>query len=458
MERRSISRIYDEDNELSSQAKYPSEYSVLKHELHEIPNVPIEPNLLSFSDAKMRLRYFKVLYVNPNTGAMSKEFYYNLLDFYIVTTLYLVIVLAVIILLYSNNEISEQLFYIYLGPALVLLFMAYAILFCLNKSKKAIYHSQSIFMVFGMILYLFMIIGNTQVLSGITSDTHGTDLIPFSIGIIVFTYSFRRILFDSYRYVALTLVPVLIIYLALNLIYSNQNSYSLLGEFAVIAVSLVTQIVESHKVESRTVQLFYRMEKEVEKYYDNEDTKKSKTNQDESHSFTDSILTKIDFIYKEIKAASSVIIFKDVKGRLKIVLTELLNLQMKLRNMDYSEKFEEGSKDIDEEDREFISQNYRSVITAIKTVPNRKASSPKHTNYSSKILTSKYFLTEISLELAKIGVDWNFNIFQIKEETGSCIPIIAMQIFSTSTISQSLLVPEEIYFSYFEKLEQVPAT
>ena len=225
-----------------------------------------------------------------------------------------------------------------------------------------------------------------------------------------------------------------------------------------IAVSLVTQIVESHKVESRTVQLFYRMEKEEEKYYDNEDLRNPKTNQDESHSFTDSILTKIDFIYKEIKAASSVIIFKDVKGRLKIVLSELLNLQMKLRNMDYSEKFEEGSKDIDEEDREFILQNYRSVITTtIKTVPNRKASSPKHTNYSSKILTSKYFLTEISLELAKIGVDWNFNIFQIKEETGSCIPIIAMQIFSTSTISQSLLVPEEIYFNYFEKLEQVPA-
>ena len=456
MERRSISRLYEEDNELSSQAKYASEYSVLNHEVHEIPNIPIEPNLLSFSDAKMRLRYFKVLYISPNTGSISKEFYSNLLDFYLVTTLYLIIILAVVILLYANNEISEQLFHIYLGVTLSLLFLEYAILFCLNKIRKVIYYSQSIFMGFGMVLYLFMIIGNTQVLSGITSDTQATDLIPFSVGIIVFTYSFRRILFDSYRYLTLTLVPVLIIYLALNLIYSKQNTYSFLGEFAVIAVSLVTQIIESHQVESRTIQLFYRMEKEQEKYYDNENLKESENNRGESLPFTDSVLTKIDFIYKEIKAAASVIIFKDVKCRLKIVLSELLNLQTKLKSMNYSEKFDVASKDIDEEDREFILQNYQSVVAITIKNASRKASSPKHANNSSKMLTSKYFLNEISLQLAKIGVEWNFNIFEIKDKTGSCIPIIAMHLFSTSSISQSLLVPEDVYFNYFEKLDKVP--
>ena len=93
----------------------------------------------------------------------------------------------------------------------------------------------------GLFIYIYMIIGNSEVLSGIINEDKKATLMPLSIGIIGFTYPYRRILFDNHRYFLLTIIPVILLYLTLNLIFSSQNSYSTLGEFAVIGLFLTMQ-------------------------------------------------------------------------------------------------------------------------------------------------------------------------------------------------------------------------
>lgn len=453
---RTISKIFDEDQELSSQAKHPSEYTMLKHGANEIPYVPIEPNLLFFTDKLLQIRYFRVLYIDQNRNAISKEFGYNILSFYIYLTIFLLISLGVVISLFGSNKLSkDQLIFHVVYISIIFLYM-YSILFALLKSIRFIYYNRIMYMILGIMTYLYMIFGTSFVLSGLIDDKKESNLIPMTAGMVGFTYYYRRILFDSYRHLVLTLIPILIIYLAINLVYNDTFPYCIIGEFAAIALFLITQIIESHSVENRTIQLFYRMEKEQESHFDDDIIHKSADGNENNYfnSVTELIISKCDFIVKEIKYATSVIIFKDVKNRLKNAQIEMNYIRSRVTKLDYSENFDLSSQDIDEQDKEFISQNFLKKTS----LAQRQAPMPKSINLetiTSNVFSTRVLIQEIIDYIPKVGQEWNFNIFYIKEKTGRSISVIATYLFTKLNIEDFLFVSEQEFFNYFDSLEKV---
>ena len=403
MAARSLSRLFRNEDELSSEAKHPSEYSMLKHESNELTLIPIDPNLLFFYDKASQLRYFKMLYINEATNSVSKEFANNILNFYIFITIYFLINLGVVILLYSNNTVSSNFFHFHLSSIIIILFLSYLILYCIYKFNKFIYKNRQFYILLGFIIYSYMIIGNSQVLSNICNDPQHTDLMPLSIGIIGFTYPYRRILFDSHRYIMFTIIPVLVLYLALNLIYSNHYIYSILGEFCVIGLFLVTQAIECHYVENRTIQLFYRMEKEIESFTDINAINDITNSQTDAGLYPSSMISKCEFIIKELKHISSRIIYKDIKDRLKIVQTEAKNIIGGLMKFNSTIKFDLPSSDIDEQDRQFISQNYLNASTTGIKLISSKNTLPMDIRRGSHAAIPKSLLNEINDKMIKIG-------------------------------------------------------
>ena len=254
----------------------------------------------------------------------------------------------------------------------------------------------------GLFIYIYMIIGNSEVLSGIINEDKKATLMPLSIGIIGFTYPYRRILFDNHRYFLLTIIPVILLYLTLNLIFSSQNSYSTLGEFAVIGLFLTMQAVESHYVENRTIQLFYRMEKEVESYATVDCKSPGSGDKTTKDLLSDTIISKCEFIVKELKYASSVIIFKDIKDRLKLAQAEAKNVIGQLLTFNSSVKLELPSQDIDEQDREFISQNYLSIPSPIRH-NSTKMTTPVEFKIESHMFYTKGLLNDVNDKLLRIG-------------------------------------------------------
>ncbi|OMJ67100.1 hypothetical protein SteCoe_35823 [Stentor coeruleus] len=452
---RSISKMYDEDQELSDQAKHPSEYSILKHDKNEIPFIPVDPNLLFFHDKTMQNRYFEILYISQTTNTISKEFRYNLLSFYIYLTGFMLIALGIVISLFEDQKISVNQLVFHLSSIFSILFYSYFLLFCILKSIRIVRINRVLYMLLGFLTYLYMIFGAIHVLSSFTGDT-STGYIPMTAGIIGFTYSYRRILFDSYRHLVLTLIPILIIYLSINLIYSETLTYNTIGEFAAIALFVITQIIETHVVENRTIQLFYRMEREQDTFFDDEIHKPNVENENSYfHSVIELIINKCDFIIKEIKYAASIVIYKDVKTRLKNVQNEINVIRNKVSKLDYIETFEITSQDIDEEDREFISQNYLNV----SSLPNKSYPITKDINVegqkTSFIFNSKLLIKEVVDHISKVGYEWNFNVFYLNEMTGRSISVFAVYLFKKLSIEDILYCSEQEFFNYFDSLEKV---
>jgi hypothetical protein len=294
------------------------------------------------------------------------------------------------------------------------------------------------------------------VFQGITGDDCRSHLFPTIVEIVGFTYSYRRVLFDSYRHLVFTLIPVLIILLVLLLTYSHDPFFTVLSEFAAVSLFVVSQIVEINIVENRTIQLFYRMEKEESGHEINLKKNKGKEDYFESenkNSLAKSLEKKCDFVISELKYAASVIIFKDVKTRLKKAQSELLKIKSKIEKITSDTNFEIVTHDLDAEDKEFIAQNFLKVSTIGR--PNSNKRKTRNLNSSSKLIQTLSILSGLHDYLSKLGKDWNLNIFYIQEKTSKTISVVSAYIFSQHVLERTLKVSEETFVSFFDLVESV---
>lgn len=450
---RSISKLFDEYQELTSQARNPSEYLVLKHDQNEVPNLPVDPNLLFFNDKQMRARFFKILYIDQNTNTLSKEFSYNLLNFYLYFSLILILNLVLSIFLYQDSKISSNFFIYHIACTSFFLFIGYIFLLMLKKSLRAILLNRKFFMLFCLLMYVYLIFGSSQVFEGVSSDSMSLHLIPTLIEIFGLTYSYRRLVFDCYRCLVSTLIPILILFLVINLTYSNVSVYTTLTEFSCFTLFAVMQVIESHSVENRTIQLFYRMEKEEQGIKTNKKKSiKSKTN--EESSTIESLENKCEFVIKEIKHAISVIIYRDVKDRLKSAQIELVKIKNKLSSIEYPTDISQVAYGLDEEDRAFIAENYLKNST-LRIRPSSRNNGPGTRIINIRADLDQSTLLQIEDYLTKLGSEWNINPFYIEEKTGKAFSVISIYVFKIANLSESLKISENYFSSFFEVLEKV---
>jgi hypothetical protein len=453
---KSVSKVFEEYQELSSQAKHPSEYTVLKHDNNEVTGIPVEPNLLFFTNKDMQEKYFKTLYVDQSTRSISKEFSYNLITFYIFLTLMMLINLISSLFLFNFSEISKNFMIFHLVCTSTIIFLSYLLLFLLINFHKILKINRLLFCILGSVVFLYLILGSSQVFQGITGDDCRSHLFPTIVEIVGFTYSYRRVLFDSYRHLVFTLIPVLIILLVLLLTYSHDPFFTVLSEFAAVSLFVVSQIVEINIVENRTIQLFYRMEKEESGHEINLKKNKGKEDYFESenkNSLAKSLEKKCDFVISELKYAASVIIFKDVKTRLKKAQSELLKIKSKIEKITSDTNFEIVTHDLDAEDKEFIAQNFLKVSTIGR--PNSNKRKTRNLNSSSKLIQTLSILSGLHDYLSKLGKDWNLNIFYIQEKTSKTISVVSAYIFSQHVLERTLKVSEETFVSFFDLVESV---
>ena len=450
---RSVSKLFDEYQELTSQARNPSEYLVLKHDQNEFPNLPVNPNLLFLSDKNMRARYFKILYIDPNTFSISKEFSYNLLNFYLYFSLIMIFNLVLSIFLFQDSKISSNFFIYHIVCTSFFLSFGYFFLLALQKSHRAILINRRFFTVFGFLMYVYLIFGSSQVFENISSDSMGSHLIPTLVEIFGLTYTYRRLLFDCYRCIGSTLIPVLILYLAINLIYSNVSVYTTLTEFCCFMLFAVLQVAESHSVENRTIQLFYRMEKEEQGVQDN-NKKSFDSGCKEKNSTIESLENKCEYVITEIKHAISVIIFRDVKDRLKKARTELIKIKNKISSIEYPTDISQVANGLDEQDKAFIAENYLKNST-LRIRPSSRTTKPDTRVINLRTDLNQSTLQQIENYLTKLGSEWNINPFYIEERTGKTFSVISIYIFKIANLSETLKIPEDHFSSFFEVLEQV---
>ena len=106
------------------------------------------------------------------------------------------------------------------------------------------------------------------------------------------------------------------------------------------------------------------------------------------------------------------IMFKDIKAKLKIATNELENLKKRIAGDLFRSNIKiDTNENIDDQDKTFISQVFMQMTYKPPTALHKKMTTKEHSNVPKlSFFYSKYGLQNLNKVLESIGTNWNFDI------------------------------------------------
>lgn len=452
--KRNLSKPGESEGNSFKDCRYSSHYTILDYETFEQPNCPYNPNTLNFKDPSLNKKLLKTLYCdNIDTLSPSKEFKNNLWIFYTFFEVILIIFLSFAILMYYSNDFVFEVFIFHMICISALMVTSVFGLVLMFKSKRFLVYNKYFFTWMSVMLLAYLVVGSGQVADRIFDGKMNRPQLPCTLTIVVACGFVRMILFDCYFLYVFICAFVSILYISINLSFGGYNNYTILSEFCILLIFLILSIVECQQVDLRTKQLFWRIFREEqainEMLNDGQELDRKQT--------LLSLTQRCRHVKAELKHISSVIMYRDLKNRLKSAIHNLSFIEKNI-NYDQQQEYFEISQDdnLDEEDKQFITQNYvnssptkskrRNVKSlTIIDMPEKKISYVLNNNG----------LSECADLLGTIGKNWNFDIWGIVTASGGhSIFIIGKYLFEKWDFAEVLKTSEYFIDNFFLALEK----
>lgn len=447
---RSYTKIGDQDFHLYKDCKYSSHYTILNHEYFEQDNLPYNPNTLAFKDRKLNRKLEKALRVDQGVGTRpSGEFKHNLIMFYVFVNGFFVVFFMFFGLFYGSGGISLKVLRFHLACLATLAVFGNAGLVMLMRNKEFLINSKLFFAIYSITVYIYLIISSHSVQDSIFSTSSEVQGLPSILTLSCFTIFVRLVLFDSYFYFLLMSLFISIFYLSINLSLSSYSIYSTLSEFSILVLFLALSTVDSQLVDIRTKQVFWRISQEAELV-----KQMTKSNEYDRKFSIISLFQRCKHIKSELKSVASAVMYKDLRARLKQAILDLDFIQKNLGNNEEEPYEIDNNENLDEEDRQFIVQNYlkRDEVK----VRRRQVKSATIIEIPMKTLDFTFNdcgIAELESTLNTLGKNWTFDVCFIHQISGRSVFVIGNYLFQKYRLNEFLKITEDIQKSFFNLLE-----
>jgi hypothetical protein len=435
-------------------------YQLFGHEDGEMSNLPIEPNLLDFKDPSLEKKFKESLFsYSKEPNKISPELSYNLLVFFVYFICFMILRIACTIALFfqglKNIEgLIFQLIFIF-----VLIGWSLLLLYFIIIPSKARNNTQMLISILGGLLAVFFVIGDSRVFNEMIGDGVAFTDVNNIIPLIAFMVRIRHLLFDSFKHVLALSLFTAMLYLSLFIAFAKQTAVVYIEEFLVLVLFLGVEVMDSNLMEYRTKQIFYRKIKE-------EESSDVFRNEISSNLIENNIKTEMELVIKlcdevkeTIKAASNTIMFKETKKSMKRSLFQIDEIKRRIAqgNIKY-EIMIEKSRDIDDDDKQFLAQNFieKIPLEPSKSLSKRTESFVDNTEHvfdNGNFPFKDYGLQKLESVLFTLGRNWNFDIWFIYDSTGHNISIIGKYLMQHWTMNEKFNVSEEISDAFFRALE-----
>lgn len=429
-------------------------YNLQNHEEYENKALPINYNSLNF-EKLVNQQLTTSLYIDKkNPQNLSSEFKSNLIYFYIYYTLYLVSILSFTSLLFSQNSSVSSHFQIHLGCILLLLVFAYAILLLL-KHKWVQNRVREFYLTLGFLTYMYFILADPKILYKFTNEDYNDNEIPLILGLISLGPMIRMILFDSFLYTLILGVSATLIFLCVRIPFAPGSRLTALSEIALIIVFIVVQVIETHRVDLRIKQVFWRREKEIVLKKDKDPDVGIKSlgiNSD-----VEIIMDMCEQIKKKLKDVSRVIIYKDIKTVIKDSIADIEKIKWKIAHKQDLRIVLDPN--MDDEDREYIEQNFVELKKFKSEKSDRNDKFDKSFSDIADVLPRKasgrFTYHDVEGAIATFGINWNFDIWFVYDSTGESISLVANHVLSKWNLYELFKLNRDVSQRFFEYIEKV---
>jgi hypothetical protein len=422
-------------------------YSLLGHEKHENNDIPLNMNFLTFADKNLNKKLTNTLFVNQETSALSQGFKYNLTLFNIFHLWCLITLIVSTSVMYSKDQLTKRQLMLQMTLLMVIFTVSVVFVYSLFRVKQVTMYTREILAGVVAFMTFYLTFTDPRVFSNIlnTQFTGGNTLI---IGF--YLVSLRKATMDDFRFLLFSVVFALVISLVFVLVFMDQSLPSGLQDFFILLGFFSIESFDVYQADLRVKHLFWRKEKEqvLEEVLVEDNSESSFTS---LNTEIEVIIQSCDKIKKTIKTACDVIMYKDVKTKLKMAQVELERVKRRIATGSMMEVVKlEQHPNISENDKLFIFENFTDF--------SRNTNKRKSRLHESRVYPAPKFANEVAeFEglMGSFGTIWNFDIWFVHQTTGSSIYVTAKYLMNKWLLATQLDLVQSTIDNYFLTLEHV---
>ncbi|OMJ89976.1 hypothetical protein SteCoe_7764 [Stentor coeruleus] len=430
-------------------------YTVINQDDADKLNIPVDPNLLKFYDQGVNGSYIKHLCLDKSEKCLSEEMYGKLLIFHLNLSLVCICYIIFSVIAYSDNNLSQSHFIFHLSCNIGMLLLSFCLLPLIKNPEIFVKYHKRFYAGLSVIVYFYYVIGNKHVLNSIINTDISEYNLPMNLGIIAYSITLRYVIYHNFLSILIVSLIMLSAYISATLASPKAYNLNNFNEFFIVLIFIVLQIIDTQHTELNQKKSFWA-QFQYERSY-----KTSITNRDEDivdgfHTETELLIQACDKIKKTLKQVCSVIIFKDIKEKLKLAQVELDHVKHQIGKGGYLKEVKiEPRVDMDPEDQEFISQNYLEVSYA--TPPERSAITEvtlfEFKDREQTFIFSHYGIDKLESVLSQLGKNWSFDIWFVHDTTGHSVSILGKYLFEKWQLNNFLNAESLCTDEFFERLE-----
>lgn len=434
-------------------------YSVLSHGATEIERLPVNPSLLTFKDEKLERKYVDALFYDTEPfKAPSAEFKANLLFFFIYFSLYFLSTSVIDILRYLESSTQPPfiiLKLVSLGSASTIV---YILLYLLKTSQRLYRKATRLISFIAFIIIVNLVLTDDRVLASITGSSIENPSQLNSLLMLSFMYFFKRLLFGNFRYL-LVLAIFAIGAFASALTLTGQNLYVNMQEMFLIGLFYAMLCSSCYRLEFASRDIFWKNENKIDKNNANfsEMTEYNDANSSQFINTEVELLIQLcERIKKSVKSAYSMIIYKDIKVKLKMATNSLDSLKRRIAGELFRSSIKLDQHDnIDDQDKTFISQFFMQMSLKNSNPVRKVITMDEIPERTSRLCYTEYGSSSLDKILESFGVTWNFDIWFVFQSTGHSVFIAAKYTCTKWGLCEEFSIEEEVFDKFFHSVEKV---
>ena len=307
-------------------------------------------------------------------------------------------------------------------------------------------------------LYIFTATGlsltDKSVISFYIHGTCDTQHLSALFPILLITFALENIIYYDFIVYCLSGVAISLIYLAVVLTGAQDSHITVFQSFFLL-LFIAGNTKRLYQLERISRKLFYMEMAERDLKLIPSFTSKSRdanTPEEGYNTELENIMRLINSSISIVGEASEVVIYDDLRGKLKQALQNLTQATTKLKAGPhiFEAKLETMNPNIDEEDRIFVEENFLQ-----KPMFSQEFQAQRLVERRPVDLKLTCDFEEVVTVLNQMGRNWNFDTFFLQECTsGKALSISARYFLESFNLIDKFSLSDPIISSYFEAMEQ----
>lgn len=450
-------KLLVKDESLFNQA-LPELYHLLAHQKYELSTIPLDNNLLKFKNNQLERQLFQSLVCDHQDKSNSSSYFsYSLLSFCIFYTGFALVKLVSSVVLYMQQQECLSSLIFQSSVLLILSVFLFGICCLTLKLHSFRMRSRTLFMVFSILVSTYLLLGDQRIYTEFTSYEYNSNHINHMLPILAFIIRFKQLFFNSFKHFLVLVIWTMVMYLALFIYAVPQRKTVTAAEFFILTFFLAIEVIDMNQSEYRMKQVFFRKIKDQE-FLSNIhlDPDCFEHSNEDIHSGHEIVVKMCEEVQNNLKCASQISMCPDIREIFKSAFSAVEAIKRRIGKFGiFKDVVLNKHEEIDDEDREFIFQNYIDISNSSASV----SSNLKNTHFLDNISMQNIFpfknygIEKFEHALVSIGINWNFDIWLIYSASGHSAFIMGKFLMKKLSLNETLNIPEAVSDVLFRRIE-----